>query len=323
MATLDKLLLNADTNDEFIRQLMSSLVLSTRASNEVPSGNEFGYYATFPQFASLSEECAEEAAKIIKDLCDYVQPGKHTELPDDLLDPSLYSHLVDVIDKLLETADLRMDQIAGKGDKFAKSIQLSMAVDKERLMQASVVQMIKPQLKFLSDIDNSRDRPFRPRISTKYHAQVPLDLTPLKTNAAENGDIVQTSSEFFAHPYESELRKLKYQDWQLSDPSGITPVNPTLSNRPFQYIDTEDELHSLLIYLRGDIREIGVDLEHHSYRTFQGLTCLMQVSMSFSTASHFLVFTFSLPLYFHFSFIYLCSKLSLLPVSLSLSLTVT
>jgi hypothetical protein len=38
MTTLDKLLLNADTNDEFIRQLMSSLVLSTRASNEIPSG---------------------------------------------------------------------------------------------------------------------------------------------------------------------------------------------------------------------------------------------------------------------------------------------
>ena len=102
MATLDKLLLNADTNDEFIRQLMSSLVLSTRASNEVPSGSEFGYYATFPQFASLSDECAEGAAKLIKDLCDYVQPGKATNLPDDLLDPSLYSHIVDVIDKLLE-----------------------------------------------------------------------------------------------------------------------------------------------------------------------------------------------------------------------------
>lgn len=39
MTTLDKLLLNTDTNDEFIRQLMSSLVLSTRASNDIPSGN--------------------------------------------------------------------------------------------------------------------------------------------------------------------------------------------------------------------------------------------------------------------------------------------
>ena len=277
MATLDKLLLNADTNDEFIRQLMSSLLLSTRASNEVPSGSEFGYYATFPQFASLSEECAEGAAKLIKDLCDYVQPGKSTTLPDDLLDPSLYSHIVDVIDKLLETADLRMDQVAGKGDKFAQSIQLTMAVDKDRLMQANVLQIPKPQIKFLTDIDNSRSRPFHPRITFKYHAQVPLDLTPHKTDSSESSDVVLTASHFYAHPYESELKKLKYQEWQFSDPTGFTPVTPTIANRHFQYIDTEEELESLLDVLRGDVREIGVDLEHHSYRTFQGLTCLMQV----------------------------------------------
>jgi hypothetical protein len=125
------------------------------------TGSDFGYYATFPQFASLSEDCAEGAAKLIQDLCDYVQPGKHTDLPDDLLDPSLYLHIVDVIDKLLETADIRIDQLAGKGDKFMKSIQLSMAVDTDRIMQNNVLEMSKPQLLFLSDIDNSRERAFR------------------------------------------------------------------------------------------------------------------------------------------------------------------
>ena len=303
MATLDKILLNADTNDEFIRQLMSSLVLSTRASNEVPSGSEFGYYATFPQFASLSEECSLGAAKLIKDLCEYVQPGVRTDLPDDLLDPSLYSHIVDVIDKLLETADLRMDQVAGKGDKFAKSIQLTMAVDKDRLMQNSVVEMQKPQLKFLSEIDNSRGRPFRPRITMKYHAVVPLDLTPHKTDTSDDIDGVLTASEFFAHPYESELRKLEYEDWQLCLPgggapggkisggSGISSITPSPSthclNRPFLFIDTEDDLAALVEELRagrgGDIREVAVDLEHHSFRTFQGLTCLMQVGRLFET----------------------------------------
>ena len=28
----------------------------------------------------------------------------------------------------------------------------------------------------------------------------------------------------------------------------------------------------------SDARELAVDLEHHSFRTFQGITCLMQVS---------------------------------------------
>lgn len=279
MATLDKLLLNADTNDEFIRQLMSSLVLSTRASNEIPTGSDYGYYSTFPQFASLSDECAEGAANLLKDLCDYVQPGKRIELPDDLLDPSLYSHIVDVIDKLLETADLRMDQVAGKGDKFAKSVQLTMAVDKDRLMQANVLEMPKPQLKFLNEIDNSRERPFRPRIRMKYHAIADLDLTAHRTvSQPDSVDVVASASEFYAHPYETELKKLKYQAWQLADPTAVVPTIPVLSDRPFTFIDSEEDLDALLVTLRGDVREIAVDLEHHAFRTFQGLTCLMQLS---------------------------------------------
>ena len=279
MTTLDKLLLNADTNDAFIRQLMSSLVLSTRASNDVPSGGDFGYYSTFPQFSNLSEECADGAAKLLKDLCDYIQPGKQIDLPDDLLDPSLYSHVVDVIDKLLETADLRMDQVSGKGDKFAKSVQLTMAVDKDRLLQANVVQMPKPQLKFLSEIDNSRERPFRPRIIVKYHAAVELDLTAHRSVAQPDSlDLILAAPEFFSHPYETELKRLRYQDWQLSEPSSAAPVNPILSERPFSFIDTEEDLNDLLEKLKSGVREIAVDLEHHAYRTFQGLTCLMQLS---------------------------------------------
>lgn len=280
MTSLDKLLLDANTNDEFIRMLMSSLVLSTRASNEVPTGNEFSYCSTFANFANSSEDCADSAAKLLKDICDYVQPGKSTELPDDLLDPSLYSHIVDVIDKLLETADLRMDQVAGKGDKFTKSIQLSMAVDKERLMQSNVVQMEKPQLRFLSDIDNSRERPFRPRIKVKYHAVAALDLTAHRSvSQSDSADDVVTASEFFAHPYETELKRLKYQEWQLSDPSAVIPVNPIVANRPFHFIDCEEDLDELVLSLKKvGVREIGLDLEHHAFRSFQGLTCLMQLS---------------------------------------------
>lgn len=280
MTTLDKLLLNADTNDAFIRQLMSSLVLSTRASNDVPSGSDFGYYSTFPQFSNLSEDCADGAAKLLKDLCDYIQPGKQVDLPDDLLDPSLYSHVVDVIDKLLETADLRMDQASGKGDKFAKSVQLTMAVDKDRLLQANVMQMPKPQLKFLSEIDNSRERPFRPRIVVKYHATVELDLTAHRSVAQpDSSDVILAAPEFFSHPYETELKRLRYQDWQMSEPSGPAPINPPiLSERPFSFIDTEEDLNDLLEILKIGVREIAVDLEHHAFRTFQGLTCLMQLS---------------------------------------------
>lgn len=40
---------------------------------------------------------------------------------------------------------------------------------------------------------------------------------------------------------------------------------------------TEEQLESLLKDLQN-YTEIAVDLEHHSYRSFLGITCLMQVS---------------------------------------------
>jgi exosome complex exonuclease RRP6 len=155
-----------------------------------------------------------------------------------------------------------------------------MAVDKERLMQSNVVQMEKPQRRFLSDIDNSRERPFRPRIKVKYHAVTALDLTAHRSvSQSDSADDVVAASEFFAHPYETELKRLKYQEWQLSDPSAVVPFNPIVANRPMHFIDCDEDLDELVLSLKKEgVREIGIDLEHHAFRSFQGLTCLMQLS---------------------------------------------
>ena len=50
-----------------------------------------------------------------------------------------------------------------------------------------------------------------------------------------------------------------------------------LDETPLTYVDTEEQLRGMVDKLEG-ATEIAVDLEHHSYRTFQGLTCLMQLS---------------------------------------------
>ena len=42
-------------------------------------------------------------------------------------------------------------------------------------------------------------------------------------------------------------------------------------------MDTEEQLRQMAEKLQ-DATEIAVDLEHHSFRSFQGLTCLMQLS---------------------------------------------
>ena len=77
------------------------------------------------------------------------------------------------------------------------------------------------------------------------------------------------------HPYAYELSKLEPLDWQLdeTEPLKFLPLDTT----NLTYIDTVEGLNSLILKLKN-VKEIAVDLEHHSYRSFQGFLCLMQIS---------------------------------------------
>lgn len=62
------------------------------------------------------------------------------------------------------------------------------------------------------------------------------------------------------------------------------PIEETrpLDSVEYKYIETVNDLEWLCEHLgksnRSRVREIAVDLEHHSYRSYQGFTCLMQIS---------------------------------------------
>jgi exosome complex exonuclease RRP6 len=54
------------------------------------------------------------------------------------------------------------------------------------------------------------------------------------------------------------------------------PYRP-LEETPLTWVSTRDQLGELIDKLRK-AREIAVDLEYHSYRTYSGFVCLMQIS---------------------------------------------
>lgn len=57
-----------------------------------------------------------------------------------------------------------------------------------------------------------------------------------------------------------------------------TPSPPKdFAETPFTWVTTLEDFQSMLSKLRS-ASEIAVDLEHHSYRTFAGFLCLMQIS---------------------------------------------
>ncbi|DBB10844.1 TPA: hypothetical protein ACH3X3_007317 [Trebouxia sp. C0006] len=77
------------------------------------------------------------------------------------------------------------------------------------------------------------------------------------------------------HPLGPLLADLHYTHDQLQ----LTPPQAPreLEETPLTFVDTLQSLQSMVQHL-ATAQEVAVDLEHHHYRSFQGFTCLMQLS---------------------------------------------
>lgn len=136
------------------------------------------------------------------------------------------------------------------------------------------------------DIDNSTN-PFVPRITHKPNALVPLDQSILSGTLDEStiedsglrdhvsGVVGDFQPRTFPHPYQYELTQLGYQPWMMDSRQEI--MYAPMDSTPITFVDTEEELVKLAATL-DRATEIAIDLEAHQYRTFQGFTCLMQIS---------------------------------------------
>ena len=253
--TIDQLLLQSDTMDTYIRSIMTSLVTATKEP-KIPS-----------------EAYRWKTLTLMKTLVEFIQPERTVDLHDDLAQDYLYDQMVTVIDNLLDSAEMDINEIRD-GQTFKDKIKQSLLLDKDRLLSTEAPNVDKPQIKFADEIVNARGVPFRPRLLTKFHSSLPLDLREIKHDDIEE-DVVMPMT-YFPHPYEHEIRALEYAPWQVVDVSSIEPEMPA-ADRPFSFIDSETSLLKLIAELRHE-QEVAVDLEHHSLRSFQGFTCLMQIS---------------------------------------------
>ena len=79
-----------------------------------------------------------------------------------------------------------------------------------------------------------------------------------------------------AHPLREELDDLTYSDDVTTAPASPIAPAPTDAT-PCVFVDTPEALEDMVAHLDKS-NEMAVDLEHHSYRSFQGFTCVIQVS---------------------------------------------
>lgn len=264
----------------FSQTALKTVLIATKHANALPGcGDEFDYYSSFKSFRKIMKG---EGQKILKLMTSVV---RHNELKgnmENLDQEEKFDFLADVNDTLVERIGTAIDEATGKRKTEADSLVLASITARDiaraswnkksistthraagyRLLAAKNI--MRPQLKFRDKIDNSTD-PFVPVITEKPNSIKPLSIILEPT---ENGIA-------YSHPYQCELDHFKPTAEQLQE-AKLQEPNSVESTRLI-FVRTTNQVADLLVDLKRE-KEVAIDLEHHSYRTFQGITCLMQIS---------------------------------------------
>lgn len=147
----------------------------------------------------------------------------------------------------------------------------------------------KPQLKFSDKVDNNPQIPFIPKLRTKPNAQTPLPVIFSQLDGQTiDINLLEKHPELLLHPYFDEIEAFE------PDESLLTSVQPQIpkpiEETKYSFVDTPDALKTMMDHIENQT-ELAIDLEHHSFRSYQGFTCLMQIS---SRTEDFLIDTLAL-----------------------------
>lgn len=129
----------------------------------------------------------------------------------------------------------------------------------------------KPQLDFIENVDNFETGPFKPLITTKPNAIKPF---------GEVMQICEPTDDIPSHyenPYSYEIMNCEYPEWILSSHSDEYISTPWKGSEKAIWISEPIQLKDVVLELSKS-KVIAIDLEHHDYRTYHGLTSLMQIT---------------------------------------------
>ncbi|GHJ85735.1 hypothetical protein NliqN6_2137 [Naganishia liquefaciens] len=212
--------------------------------------------------------------------------------------------VVEVLDSLLERADINLDTVTGKrkATEISQQAEATLAArqraqDAKRAKESGAqpplpdhiinADIPKPQATFDSPVDNSNKLPpWTPTLPVKHHAMVPLDYIPTPSSSRPASPEIEGTTT--STPGITEIRGITvrhpylYESKHLGYPSSLFTAAPPLAPRsfadtPFTWIDTPETLDRMVHKLK-QAKELAVDLEYHSTRSFTGFLCLMQIS---------------------------------------------
>ncbi|XP_018335504.1 exosome component 10 [Agrilus planipennis] len=279
------------TLNDYIKDGFKVMVEATRSSNSLPGRDDWAYYSINDNFKKCMENESERILQIMNRLL------RKQEIEENIRNRDVQEKtelIIEANDTVLEKVANNIDELNGIRRKPSQLVELQTITAQlpingswNRLNKASFAMnsssfsqqqaqlksvtllaarnIVKPQNFFKDKIDNSNDNPWMPRIKEKPNSLKPLAIF---LEESEFGDT-------YSHPYEFELERFTPIPEQLIQTEAVFPK--LIEETPLYEVNTPGELNNMLEDLYKHT-EIAIDLEHHSYRSFMGITCLMQIS---------------------------------------------
>ncbi|XP_060085137.1 exosome component 10-like [Ylistrum balloti] len=279
---------------EFTQKTLRAVLQATKSSNDLPAaGDDFDYYSSFQGFRDILDVEGKRILHIVQNVMQHQNVrGKLSHGSSDVLDlEDKFDVLTDANDQILERVGSWLDEASGIKKKDNTLViatatpkqQASTSWNKKKSTSAtktaisyhlmSAKNILRPQLRFKDKVNNG-NQPFVPQLKEKPNALKSLEDS-MRLPEDITADIAESPEFLYPHPYQYELDRWK------PDPNTLTSVEPIaprpIDDTPLTMVTKVSELVALCDKLKS-CKAVAVDLEHHSYRTFQGITCLMQIS---------------------------------------------
>ncbi|WVZ59072.1 hypothetical protein U9M48_009273 [Paspalum notatum var. saurae] len=276
--------------------------LSARA-RALPSSRDFHFYNNFPAFKSPVAAVAAKADAALGVLgAAPILPARQQQpFPGDLDDA--HDWLVALNDDLLERFGASMDEFkAAREEEEATGRRAAPEAgdDGFQVVYGKKKKKVGDMEEGGSGAGAGRAEPFgasasgsvkmvtKDKAAASGKAKVPFHIRTIPRPQDVYRIVVDNSSKPFEHALleRSEdgsrpvhpLEKLPIEQLINRNVPDSEPVKPpALDDTPFTYVEDLKTLEVLATKLKT-ATEFAVDLEHNHYRSFQGLTCLMQIS---------------------------------------------
>ncbi|XP_057506695.1 protein RRP6-like 2 [Actinidia eriantha] len=274
--------------------LSSSIAKLSGSSRGLPSDKDFHFYYNFDEFKVPMKEIADSSQLILSSIGSSAHFwGKEMGFPEDLDDA--YDWLVNVNDEVFERFDESVDEFQKVRKKEEESgVRVMNSGDLEDGFQ--LVCGKKKTRSSLVEKDLGKDMSSssgvtvasRDKKTMGAKPKVPFHIPTIRRPQDEFKIVVNNSNQPFEHVWLQRsddgsrfihpLEKFSILDFVDKNVEHVELVKPPpIESTPFKLVEEVKDLKELAAKLRG-LNEFAVDLEHNQYRSFQGLTCLMQIS---------------------------------------------